>query len=249
MIVSADGHHLRCVTQADHARLAAAVMEAWRGDGFAGRATRAATLLAIARHDDGWEEEDASPTMNPATGRPFDYASLPHDRRARVWAEGTARLARRSVYGAALVAQHGAALARAFSRDRAGAALAERLEAERDRWYTAAPVSGEDVPLDGRLYFLSDYAMLAMGDLVSLMACGGARPTASRDGYDLRLTADGHVEISPDPFDGRTLRLSVPARVVPVAASASDAALASAFRAAPLVDLPVTIAGRPPDPS
>lgn len=246
MIVRPIAEHLLFVTQPDHARLAAAIVEQWRGDGFPDRATRAVTLVAVAHHDDGWEEEDVAPSIDPDTGRPFDYLTLPAAGREAVWRRGVARAAARSAYAGALTAQHGATLARTAGRDAGWGSLAALLDDLRDRWYTAPAVDAADPPPGDRLFFLRDYALLAMGDLLSLMACGGRPVMADRDGYDVRLEGDHHVVVSPDPFGGRALRLEVPVRRLPASACASSEALREAWAGSAPAPLAVVVEGRAP---
>lgn len=250
MIVHPIADALICITQPDHARLAAQVMAAWRADGFAERASRSVTLLAIARHDDGWEEEDARPLLDPSAGRPFDYLTLPSARRDPVWQRSIAAAAGTSAYAAALIAQHYGAIARTVGRGPAWEALATTLESQRDAWFTSPPVGPVDPPVDQRLLFLRDYASLAMADLLSLMACDGRRTWAERDGYELRLEADGRITVAPDPFGGRELHLDVPARRLGPEACVSQEALDAAWARAAVEAWPAVFAGRAlPEPS
>ena len=62
-------------------------------------------MLAIQAHDNGWQEVDAEPCLDPATGRVLDFVHVPEDVRHAVWRRGVARLGGEP-YAAALVAQH-----------------------------------------------------------------------------------------------------------------------------------------------
>ncbi len=248
MIVSPHADGVLCVTQPDHAHLAAAMMAAWQADGFPERASRPATLLAIAHHDDGWREEDEAPTLDPATGAPRHFRALPPGEYERLWVGSVARIAGRSSYAAALVAQHFATIARAAGS--AGDGLARRLEDLRDHWFTAPPAGADDPAPGDRLFFLRDFALLALADLLSLMACGGEPAAAEREGYEVRLEGPGRLSVAPDPFGGRVVHLSVPGRRLGVTGVQSDEALRVAWRGVAPAPWPVTLVGRAvPDPS
>jgi Protein of unknown function (DUF3891) len=62
---------LLCITQPDHAALAATLAEAWAADGLPDRPTRAAVLEAARQHDLGWEDVDAAPLFDPDSGLPY----------------------------------------------------------------------------------------------------------------------------------------------------------------------------------
>src|SRR3954465_12508037 len=72
---------------------------------LAARPRRDAILHAIAEHDNGWAEEDAAPSVNPADGTIVDFISAPPSVRHGVWSRGVGRLAH-GPWVAALVAQH-----------------------------------------------------------------------------------------------------------------------------------------------
>jgi hypothetical protein len=245
MIVRPEGTGLLLVTQPDHARLAAELVGAWQADGLPDRPTRAATLLATLHHDDGWIEEDRGPRWDPSCRRPYDFITLPHEPRQSVWRRGIPLLAPRSTYAAALVAQHAVTITRTSRIDPAWAAFLAEMERARDQWFTAdaRQTSAEDAvdpPPGDRLSFLRDYAMLAMGDLLSLIVCNGWTDPYEQDGYHLRLSSPGCLVVSPDPFGGRVVRFSVRARRLAAVEFESEAALVAAWHAAPVVD----IAGR-----
>lgn len=217
MIVRAEGDTLWLVTQPDHARLAADLMHAWQEDGLPVRPTRDAALFATLHHDDGWMAEDEAPQVDAETGRPFDFIGAPTPMRHGVWRRAVDRLAPRSTYVAALVAQHALTIYRRFAADAAWRAFFAEMEQARDQWYGAGPHADDRAALDpappDRLAFLQDYAVVAMGDLLSLIFCNGWTTAFERDGYQIGLRGS-RLEIAPDPFGGREIAFSVRARRV-----------------------------------
>src|SRR5688572_29016028 len=105
MIIRSTGPTRLLITQRDHASLAAHIMRHWRADGFPEKQRQHVILLAIDAHDNGWREIDASPLVDPGTGRILDFVHAPDHVRRGVWPRGVARLAT-APYAAALVAQH-----------------------------------------------------------------------------------------------------------------------------------------------
>src|SRR6185436_14316674 len=115
MIVRRLDTHLYLITQPDHAHLAARIME--HCVPLSHRARRAQILRAVAEHDNGWTEEDAAPTVDPAAGTIVDFVTAPLSVRHAVWPRGVKRLGD-DPWVATLVAQHALTV---YDRFRAGA--------------------------------------------------------------------------------------------------------------------------------
>jgi hypothetical protein len=251
VIVREAGADLLLVTQPDHAALAARLMEHWQADGLPERPSRAAALLATEQHDIGWREVDEAPPVDPATGWPYDFVSAPAAVRQAVWRRAVRALAERSTYAAALVAQHALTIYRRYRGDPGWSAFFAEIEAARDHWFTTAvrpdgSAGGpEDPPPPDRLDFLQDYAVVATGDLLSLTFCNGWRAPQAAEGYAVLLEG-ACLTIRPDPFGGKVVSFSVPARRIPKQRYASDAALLSALRSAPIEPLLGEAVGAPP---
>ena len=242
MFVRQTGPELLLITQPDHAALAAQMMAHWRADGLPSRPTLAAVLHATREHDVGWRDEDAAPRVDASTGRPFDFMNLPLESRQGVWRRAVPHLAGTSTYVAALVSQHALTIYRRHRVDPAWAGFFAEMEAARDQWYTTGirpdGTSGGplDPPVHARLSFLQDYAALRLGDLVSLTFCLGWTDPQDFEGYTIRADGDD-VTLSPDPFEGETVRFEVTARRLVARKYVSDEDLRAALAAAPLEQL------------
>ena len=105
MIVRNVQDGLELITQPDHAALAGRIMARWVTDGFPDSPRQASILRAVVEHDHGWLDVDASPIVDPATGRIADFISAPLSVRQGIWPRGVTRLAD-DPWAAALVAQH-----------------------------------------------------------------------------------------------------------------------------------------------
>ena len=227
IIRSGSGQHL-LIRQSDHAALAARIMRAWRRDGLPRSPRRDVILLATQCHDDGWIDLDRAPLFDETTGQLLDYLHAPDEIRRTIWPRGVAALSAHP-YAAALVAQHALHL---FDRYRTEATWRdfftqmERLRAE--QLAAAAPQTDDDLR--------ADYAFVRMGDLLSLQFCDDwYEPQA--DGPYMSTWDGERLTVTPDPFDGSEVPLTVTGRRLTVQMFASGAQLALAFDVAPIVTL------------
>src|SRR5919108_3067113 len=106
MIVREDGDSFLLITQPDHARLAHDIVAAIRTEPVLSTASRETVLFATREHDNGWTEVDASPTIDPATGRPCDFIAGPARVKHELWPGGIRRAAQSDPRAGALIAQH-----------------------------------------------------------------------------------------------------------------------------------------------
>jgi hypothetical protein len=240
MIVRPAGNGtLLLVTQPDHARLAAAIISAWRTGTVEPASARAAVLFAIEQHDNGWREVDAAPALNAATGRPYDFADTPPGVKQEIWPRGAERLAAESPLAAALVARHGLTLHAHRRGDPTWQGFFARLEQiQAGLLHECGAEAGPD-----KAAFERAYDLLHLGDLLSLVFCNlWTDPMDAKD-YRITLGRDEDLCVSPDPFDGARVCFEVPAHVIADRRYESDAALRVAFRDAPVVKLRGTAAG------
>src|SRR5215210_4969894 len=129
MIVRYTEDAVQLITQPDHAALAGRIMEHCADVVVSPRCE--AILHAIAEHDNGWQEPDSMPAIDPATGRAIDFVNAAAQVRQSVWPRGVARL-HRDPWAAALVAQHAVAVYDRFRPEAEWAGFFARMEASRD---------------------------------------------------------------------------------------------------------------------
>ena len=213
------------ITQPDHARLAGQIMA--RSSGLRNHPRRESILLAISEHDNGWQEEDAAPSVDAESGAVVDFVRAPLALRHRVWPRGVARLAPDS-WAAALVAHHAITVYDRFRADRAWDAFFAEMEAARARMLQATAGAFDDLA--------ADYVHVRLGDLISLAFCSGWTDEQRFDPWTVRLHAD-IVRVTPDPFGGAIVPLHITAREVPGRFFESAGALSDALRTATHVDL------------
>ena len=201
-------------------------MATWQADGFRSRPTRETVLLATCEHDNGWLEVDALPTVDRANGRPHHFMTAPDAVKRGIWPRGVTRLESTDPAAAALVAQHSlTVLERQPSPE--WQAFFATMEAERDRILAGGPYE------TGLPALLTDYRMVFLGDLLSLIFCCGWRDRFRREGYDIRLEEDDALVVRPDPFGGQTVELTAYARRIPARRYGADDDLRRSLADAP----------------
>jgi hypothetical protein len=236
MIVRRDESGFLLITQPAHAALACEVMTRWRADGLQRRAHLGRILAAVREHDNGWLEVDKAPLLDPDTGAPFDFVTAPTHVRQGVWGRGIERATRMyGVYEAALIAHHAITVYDRYRDDPAWRAFFGDLRAQRDALLREAGAP----PMN---QFLEDYAIVGVGDLISLVFCAGWDAPYDAFGYRLERSGD-RVRISPDPFEGAAIALRAPGRRLPPRRYAAEAELQEAYAAAPVVWLEGEAAG------
>lgn len=225
MIVRTFAARLQLVTQPDHAHLARRVMEQVLP--LRAHPRRESILRATGEHDAAWDETDAAPAIDPASGAVVDFIRAPLAVRQGVWPRSVARL-RDDPWAAALVAQHAVVAYARFREAPEWAAFFAEMEGTRDALLGAA-----GLPLDE---LLADYPFLRLGDLVSLAFCTGSRESQQYGEWTVTGAGD-RVAVAPDPFGDAEVTLAVEAHELDAVRFGSDAELRDALRGARRVSL------------
>ncbi|MCS6854528.1 MAG: DUF3891 family protein [Elioraea sp.] len=207
---TADGGGI-IIAQPAHAWVSAQFARAWGGASTGVPRLDEALILAIEQHDIGWHALDRAPLRDPATGRPYDFLTLPRPLHTALWSDGVATA--EAVYGAEvalLISRHGRAVY-ALTPDEARSAedraAIARFRAEQDALEARLrpKVAHDDAALAERA------RLLFLFDLLSLVACGAfgegekRAPPARLAAADVRLqlrfrTEPNRLEIDPWPF-------------------------------------------------
>lgn len=261
MILRPDGPDLLLFRQVDHARLAGELAAAWGNARFAPPAPAGPVLLAAAIHDEGWHEWDAAPQLDPATGQPYQFHSVPYADRAVFYRRGVDLAVENNAYAGLLVSMHMAALWAGYGvrppldpatlspEERAAVQEFLRVESSRQaglRHFLSAGGSQHLPPLEFDRATLVNFRLLTAWDALSLYLClrdpaAGETDVIRRVPVDyagnetelvLRGAGPGTVELAPWPFKAEPLRVQVDARRVPNRAYASQEEFLAVFRAA-----------------
>jgi hypothetical protein len=259
------------VTHPDHARLAGAFAESWGNERFLAPEPRAHVLKAVARHDDGWTQRDATPQIT-GQGKPSafsvelvgkysafeeidlrDYLAV-RDRALRLIAE-------EDPYAAILISMHTYSLLSEHA-DRSTIAPAElpvldqfleQQKAFQRRLFERISADSTLLPEQKTEAAIVDhFRLLQATDNLSLLACVDFRQPANllhalplRDGSRCRVQVHSagprHFLLHPYPFAEPALTLRFPARQVAGKLFSSSEQLQEKFAAAPVETLSVTL--------
>jgi hypothetical protein len=228
MIVRRAKGALHLITQPDHAALARRIMERW--DALREEVRRESILLAIGEHDNGWREPDAAPSIDPATGRVYDFINAPAAVRQSVWPRGVARLSH-DPWAAALVAEHALTVYERYRTDETWSAFFREMADIRNAFLTNTP--------DGLPQLTSDYDYVRIGDLISLIFCNRWEEQSYKH-WTFGLEGD-RVVVTPDAFGGREIPFEIAAIELPDRRFTTDTDLRAAIDDAPRVTLRGTV--------
>jgi hypothetical protein len=151
-----------------------------------------------------------------------------------VWPRTVAELAG-DPYAAALVAQHAITVYDRFRGDEEWDGFFASMEDTRAGLLTATGRSLDEL--------IADYAFVRLGDLISLTFCVGWTEPQKYGEWAVRHYGE-RVVVSPDPFGGAELPISIDARVLRRTRFASDAELHETISRGATRALTGTISGR-----
>jgi hypothetical protein len=235
------------IDQAEHARQAGKLAEAWCLGPVPPSLVRAATL-----HDIGWNAWDAEPALDPATGGPANFTAVRDVRHADFYTKGIAEVASQDAFAGYLVSLHGSGIysgrygwtglqpiawesigerGRAFLREQAAfrASLLPRIPAELAEFESA-----------WRCYML-----LQVFDYLSLLCClglesAGCGPVPRSDGawgrLQIQRLGPTSVGVSPFPFPGDALDVTVRCRELTQERFGDDQELRRALASQPAIE-------------
>ncbi len=116
MIIQERGDHLVLIRQTDHAVLSGYFARELGNENFARSEPEESFRLAATEHDNGWNEWELQPQIDPATFLPFTFMSLPTQQHMDLYQRGIERIVKVDRYAGLLVSLHCAGL---YDRTRA----------------------------------------------------------------------------------------------------------------------------------
>jgi hypothetical protein len=241
MIVHPVGDAAEIVMQVDHSGVAGSLASLWPD-----LEPRDPVLTAAALHDIGWRSWEASPRLDPETSRPQNFLSVDIDLHLEFYEAGIAEVTARDRYAGMLVGKHLAGIYRQRYGTQAALTLTRAAAAQATIDTFVARVEERFLALQRELgvsdeEFWRNYVLLQVFDRLSLWLCKGdpagtgSMQIALPDGGELSVlpTPEG-CALSPYPFSGGQVQVSVPVRVVPLSGYADDADCATRILAAPV---------------
>jgi len=116
MIIQEQGDHLILIRQTDHAMLSGFFARALGNRVFSRPEPFESFCLAAAEHDNGWNEWELLPQIDPRTFTPYNFMSIPTEEHIALYQRGIERVVRVDHYAGLLVSMHCAGL---YDRTRA----------------------------------------------------------------------------------------------------------------------------------
>ena len=205
-----DGSYL-AIGQASHAWLSGQLARAWGNERFGAVEPWEEVCLGAEQHDVGWAEWDLDPAIDPDTGRPHTFISLPLPEKIALWSAAARKMLSQSSYAALLVSMHGTALYERFPPPEDPGGIVQKFLDEQ-REFQASLSGGldpDELRRNQKLVFAWDY--------ISLALCLDWAPTEVEDvptaddtPISLALSEDG--ELDPWPFREDRVDLRTEAR-------------------------------------
>jgi hypothetical protein len=116
MIIQDQGDHLIIIRQTDHAVLSGFFARELGNELFSKPEPAESFRLAATEHDNGWEEWELQPGIDPVTFLPYSFMSIPTEEHIALYQRGIERVVKADRYAGLLVSMHCANL---YDRTRA----------------------------------------------------------------------------------------------------------------------------------
>jgi len=229
---------LLVIRQSDHGRQTGLFARYWGNENTPPFSPREAVIAAGDRHDDGWIEWEANPSVDPKTGRPWHFYQLTPHEHIPLYQRGIEMAAQHDPTTGLLVSMHGAGL----YNDRYGTyRLVDQDFSESERELVdeflseqrlfqqslAERIEGQErhthITNDPQVWY--NYLLLQVWDRLSLQfafrlaADGDIAPLPRPDGGTgvLRCSNDGplSLRLDPYPFAQSSHTFPIAARLLP----------------------------------
>jgi hypothetical protein len=106
MIVQQHGDPMVVIRQTDHAFLSGFFAREWGNEVFERPEPFASFCLAAAEHDNGWQEWEMLPGVDPKTFAPHTFMTVPTDEHIALYQRGIERAVRADLYTGMLIVGH-----------------------------------------------------------------------------------------------------------------------------------------------
>jgi len=257
------------IRQTDHAFLCGYFAREWGNDLFSRPQPFTSFCLAAAEHDNGWQEWELSPGVDPRTFAPYSFMTVPTEEHISLYQRGIDRIVKVDLYAGLLVASHCMGL---YDRSRATIPgysakyvssqeqhhandFIQRLRLQQLRLKVDIRNNPTTKPFTDEKLIKANSQRLEALDRLSLYFCLGGKQDASIEAVpvndegkevDWEVRPQGHNKftISPYPFRRDPLEFAILARRIPRRRYADDADLQSVLAEASYFNIPFTVQSR-----
>ncbi|HEY1595928.1 MAG TPA: DUF3891 family protein [Thermoleophilaceae bacterium] len=204
-----DGSFL-AIGQASHAWLSGQLARAWGNERFGPVEPREEVCLGAEQHDVAWAEWDLHPEIDPETGRPHTFISLPLPEKLALWSAAPPKLLSQSRYAALLVSMHGSALFERWPPEDPDGIVKRYLDEQHAlQAKLARGLDERQLRRNQKLVFAWDYISLA---LCLDWAPAEVEDVPAADDSPVTLTLGEGGGLDPWPFREERVELRVEAR-------------------------------------
>jgi hypothetical protein len=266
MIVQQSSDPMLVIRQTDHAFLSGFFAREWGNDLFPRPEPFASFCLAAAEHDNGWQEWEMTPGVDPKSFTPYSFMSVPTDEHVSLYQRGIDRVVKSDLYAGLLVASHCAGL-----YDRAKATMpgysakyvksheqqhatdfVQRLRLQQLRLKVDLRNDPATRDFTDERLITANIQRVAALDRLSLYFCLGADHDTTIEGvpmndngeeadWELRGAGGNEFTLDPYPFRRQPLEFALLARRIPRRRYMDDADLQTVLSAAPFFQLKFTL--------
>ncbi len=266
MIIQQTNDPMLVIRQTDHAILSGFFAREWGNDAFPRPEPFASFCLAAAEHDNGWQEWEMAPGVDPKSFAPYTFMSVPTDEHVLLYQRGIDRVVKSDLYAGLLVASHCMGL-----YDRAKATMpgysakyvrsqeqqhandfVQRLRLQQLRLKVDLRNDPATKDLTDEKLITANIQRLAALDRLSLYFCLGADHDTTIEGvpinesgeeadWELRSAGANEFTLDPYPFRREPLEFALLARRIPRRRYMDDADFQSVLSAAPFFQLKFTL--------
>jgi len=228
------------IRQTDHAFLSGFFAREWGNDEFSRPEPFDSFCLAAAEHDNGWQEWELAPGVDPKTFMPYSFMTIPTDEHIYLYQRGIDRILKVDLYSGLLVVSHCMAL---YDRSRATIPgysakyvktqeqhlandFIQRLRLQQIRLKVDLRNDPATKPFTDEKLIKANIQRMEALDRLSLYFCLGNEEDASieavpvnNDGkevdWEVRPLGQGQFSIHPYPFRRDPLDFAILARRIP----------------------------------
>jgi hypothetical protein len=262
MIIQQTNDPMVVIRQTDHAILSGFFARELGNDLFPRPEPFSSFCLAAAEHDNGWQEWEMAPGVDPKSFAPYTFMSVPTDEHVALYQRGIDRVVKTDLYAGLLVASHCMAL-----YDRAKATMpgysakyvkaqeqhhandfVQRLRLQQLRLKVDLRNDPATKAFTDERLITANIQRLAVLDRLSLYFCLGADHDTTIEGvpmddngeeadWELRSAGGNEFTLDPYPFRREPLEFALLARRIPRRRYMDDVDLQTVLSAAPFFQL------------